>query len=205
MTIRTPEQIELNLLQQLFTAATADASSAMCRWTSGLITLTLDEIREVPLEAVSSEFNCGDELLTMVVLTLAGEVGGTMILTFDEVNGRELAAALLGRSTGVPGTPWSELEKSALNETGNILGCAYMNALTRLISTELVPSPPYFLQDYGASVLQQAVLQQAIDCDQATICRTTFHREGRELNWNVLFVPTAGLRHKLADALTTNN
>ena len=35
---------------------------------------------------------------------------------------------------------WSELEKSALTETGNILGCAYVNALTRLIGTDLVPS-----------------------------------------------------------------
>ena len=204
MTDRSPEQIELNLLHQLFAAATADASSAMCRWTSGLITLSLDEVRSVPLERVGTECACGEELLTMIVLTLDGDVGGTMILTFDEANGRELAAALLERPSGIPGTPWSELEKSALTETGNILGCAYLNALTRLIAAELIPSPPYFLQDYGASVLEQAVLQQAMECDQATICRTTFRREGRELNWNVLFVPTLGLRQKLTDALHSN-
>lgn len=201
MNVRVPEEVELNLLHQLFIAATADASTAMCRWTSGLISLSLDEVREVPLEMVGQEYAHGDELLTMVVLTLEGAVGGTMILTFDEQNGRELAADLLGRAPGEPGTPWTILEQSALKETGNILGCAYLNALTRLISTELVPSPPYFIQDYGASVLEQAVLQQALDCDRATICRTTFHREGKELNWNVLFVPTIGLRHKLTQTL----
>ena len=194
------ENPALEVLHQLFASATHDASAAMCRWTDGLITLTLDEVREIPLEDVCGELNLGDDLLTMVVLSLEGEIGGEMILTFDEENGRQLAASLLGRQIG-DRDQWSELEKSALTETGNILGCAYMNALTRLIDKELVPSAPYFIQDYGASVLQQALMTQAMTCDQALICRTGFHREGEELNWRVLFVPTDAMRQAMEGAL----
>ena len=113
----------LALLHELFTSATHDASAAMCRWTNGLITVTLDEVRRIPLEEVSVEMDMGDELLTMVVLTLEGEVGGNLILVFDDVSGRQLAASLLGREPEAD-TEWSEIEKSALTETGNILGCA---------------------------------------------------------------------------------
>lgn len=198
--VRDPSQPHLEMLHQLFSSATHDASAAMCRWTNGLITLTLDEVREIPLESVCSEMDIGDDLLTMVVLSLEGEVGGEMILTFDEENGRQLAAALLSRPAAGEGE-WSDLERSALCETGNILGCAYMNALVRLIGAELIPSPPYFVQDYGASVLEQALMQQAMTSDKALICRTMFHREGRELNWNVFFVPTQSLRHQMEEAL----
>lgn len=189
-----------NVLHHLFASATHDASAAMCRWTDGLITLTLDEVREIPLENVCTELNIGDELLTMVVLSLAGDVGGEMILTFDEANGRQLAASLLQRPLN-PESEWNEFEKSALTETGNILGCAYMNAITRLIDHELVPSPPYFIQDYGASVLEQALMAQAMTTDQVLICRTGFHREGEELNWRVIFVPTDQLRRAMEHAL----
>lgn len=191
----------LEMLHQLFTAATHDASAAMCRWTSGLITLSLDEIREIPLEDVCSEVDVGDDLLTMVVLSLEGEIGGAMILIFDNHNGRQLAAALLGQETS-SAPEWTALERSALTETGNILGCAYMNALTRLINIELVPSAPYFLQDFGASVLQQALMTQAATSDRALICRTGFHREGEELNWRVLFFPTRPMRVALEEALS---
>jgi len=191
---------ELETLRRLFDAATHEASAAMCCWTDGLITLTLDELRELPLENVAAELGLGDELLTMVVLTLEGDVGGAMILTFDEENGRQLAATLLGRQLN-PETEWSELEKSALTETGNILGCAYMNAVSRLINHRLMPSAPYFLQDYGASVLQQALLPQAMTCDQVLVCRTGFHREGEELNWNVVFVPSIELREIMTRSL----
>ncbi len=198
--VRCPENVELEVLHQLFSSATHDASAAMCRWTDGLITLTLDEVREMPLEDACTELDLGDELLTMVVLSLEGEVGGEMILTFDDENGRHLVASLLGRPVA-QGPEWSDLEKSALTETGNILGCAYMNAITRLIDHELVPSAPYFIQDYGASVLQQALMAQAMTCDQVLVCRTGFHREGEELNWRVLFVPTEAMRQEMENAL----
>jgi chemotaxis protein CheC len=191
---------ELNVLHHLLASATHDASAAMCRWTDGLITLTLDEVREIPLEDVASELNLGDELLTMVVLTMPGEVGGEMILSFDEINARQLAAALLHRP--VEDSPrWSELEKSALTETGNIIGCCYVNAITRLINRNLVPSPPYFIQDFGASVLEQALMAQALTGDEVLVCRTGFHKEGAELNWRVLFLPTSPLRRAMENAL----
>jgi chemotaxis protein CheC len=183
----------LELLHQLFASATHEASAAMCRWTNGLITLWLDEVREIPLVEVCEEMDFGDQLLTMVVLRLEGEIGGEMVLTFDDANARQLAAALLSRSPSDEDA-WSPLEQSALTETGNILGCAYMNALTRLIGCELVPSVPFFVRDYAGSVFQQALLIQAATSDSVLICRTVFRRQGEELNWRVFFIPTEGMR-----------
>ncbi|PHR93087.1 MAG: chemotaxis protein [Blastopirellula sp.] len=183
----------LELLHHTFNKATEDASAAMSTWTNGQISLSLDELSEVSLESVSEDLNLGMEFFTMVVMTLDGEVGGTMILTFDEKNGRQLAATLINREVETDEV-WSDLEKSALNETGNILGCAYLNALSDLVSANLVPSPPYFIQDYGASVLEQALMEQAITEDKVLICRTTFCKGTEELNWNVFFIPNSGMR-----------
>lgn len=127
-----------------------------------------------------------------------------MILVFDNDDARQLAASLLGRSVGV--TPeWSAMEQSALVETGNILGCAYMNALVRLIDAELVPSPPYFLQDYAASVLQQALLDPAMIADKVLICQTGFRRGGQHLDWRVVFIPTEGMRKAMEEAVSKSS
>ena len=190
----------LGVLHELFASATHDASAAMCRWTDGLITVTLDEVRQIALDEVSAALDIGDELLTMVVLTLQGEVGGNLILLFDEPGGRQLAASLLGRDVATE-PEWSDLEKSALTETGNILGCAYVNALSRLIATDLAPSAPYFIQDFGASVLQQAVMTQAITSDTLLLCEIGFHREDEELDWRVVFVPTQGMQDAMQRSL----
>jgi chemotaxis protein CheC len=191
---------KMQLLKQLFASATHDASAAMCCWTNSLITLTLDEVCELPLADACLEMSLGDERLTMVVLVLEGEIGGAMLLTFREEDGRRLAAALLQTEPGT-GPEWNDMETSALNETGNILGCAYMNAITRLIDRQLIPSVPYFVQDYAASVLQQAIVTQASGRDTVLICRTGFHCEDENLSWRVLFIPSVALRTAMENAL----
>jgi chemotaxis protein CheC len=190
----------LRILHHVLSTATNHASTAMCRWVGGIITLTLDDVVEVPLEEVLPRLNVGEEMVTAVVLTLEGSEGGTLILMFDEENGRQLAASLAQRPVCTE-PEWTDIEVSALNETGNILGCAYMNALTKLVDVELVPSPPYFLCDYGASVIEQALMAQAISMDKVLICNTTFHRGDQDLNWNVIFVPSDRLRAKLEAAV----
>ena len=187
-------------LHELFATATHEASAAMSRWTNGLVTLSLDDVIEVDLCEAFERLAVGGDLLTAVVLRLEGDLGGDIVLLFDEQNGREMAKMLLRRSVDATG-PLSPLEVSALQETGNILACAYLNALTRLVATDLVPSTPYFLQDYGASVLEQSLMAQAMTSDRLVICRTGFHRDGADLNWNVFFLPSQGLRDALQRVL----
>ncbi len=187
-------------LHRLFAAANDEASRAMCRWTNSAIRLTLDEACELPLEDACGAICDGDEQLAMVAHTLEDEIGGTIVLMFDEENGRRLAALLLGKD-GENACGWSEMDVSALTETGNILSCAYVGAIARLIDRRMVPSVPYFVRDYGASVLQQALTAQAAAADSVLVCRTVFHQAGRELNWLLLFVPTVALRTAIENGL----
>jgi chemotaxis protein CheC len=208
-TLDCAEKHNVEALQQLFAAATHEASAAMCQWTNSLITLTLENVLDIPLENVCAELKLGEELLTMVVMSLDNEIGGSMVLAFDEENGRQLAASLVGVESDAA-SDWSEMEISALNETGNILGCAYMNAITRLLNYQLIPSIPYFIRDYGASVVEQAVLGQAAS-DRVLICRTGFHRQSQDakrqqaLSWWVLFVPSERLRQAMGHAMGFSN
>jgi len=191
---------KLEILQEILHAATREASACMCRWTGGLITLTLDSAREIPVEEVSEDLGLGVEMVTMVVLTLDEEVGGTLVLIFDKENGRRLASTLTKQEPGSEPT-WTDLERSALNETGNILGCAFFNSIARLIGFEFVPSVPMLIEDYGACVVQQALVDQLGDASDVLVCQTTFHRGGEELNWSVLFIPNSGLRSVLEDSI----
>lgn len=189
-------------MREIFAEATKEASAAMDQWTFGMVTVSLDEVRRIPLEDAGTEMGMGDELLTMVVLTLDDEIGGCLILVFDEFSGRDLAASLLGREPET-GEKLSELEQSALNETGNILGCAYVNAISRMIDFELMPSPPYFVQDYGICVLEQAVMAQACTSEELLLCEIGFKRQGKDLDWRVVFVPTPEMEAAIERSLHT--
>jgi chemotaxis protein CheC len=188
----------LSIIQAAFTAATHSASSSVSRWTSGVVTLTLHEVRELPLEDVLAELQLADEPQVSIVLTIDGECGGAMVLMFDRSAARQLASCIIGQTLEAAET-WDELSRSALEETGNILTCAYLTTLSELLDESLEPSPPYFIEDFGASVLEQALVGQA-DCDAALVCCTAFRAAGGTLAGNVFFFPNPELRYRLEES-----
>ncbi|QDU95426.1 chemotaxis protein CheC [Lignipirellula cremea] len=187
---------------ELFSAALRRASDAMCQWTSGRVSLALEEVVNAPLEEISERMQIAADMLAMVVLGVEGAsgAGGQFVLAFDEENGRKLAASLLRRKV-VNQPEWTAIERSAVMETGNILASAYLNELTLLLQMELTPTPPEFVQDFGPSVLQQALMAQAMYSDQILLCQTRFEFDQQAVNWSVFFAPSVELMQAIHAAL----
>jgi chemotaxis protein CheC len=198
-----PAAERMEVLRGILSSATHDASAAMSRWTAGLVTLTLEDVEELSLQEALEQSGMADRIMTMVVLCWQAPWAGTLILAFDENGGRRLADSLLGRATSSE-EGLSGLAQSALMETGNILGCAYLNALNRAVEVELVPSPPYFMQDYATCVLQQALMEPAAESDRVLLAKTLFHHQKNDLDWCVLFIPGKELRQALERAVLTD-
>jgi chemotaxis protein CheC len=191
--------LPLQVLTEFFTAATHRASAAMSQWTRGQVTLSLDEFKQINLDELEAHIDIGDELLTMAIIGIKGFDDSSLILAFDDTNGRSLAASLLNRAVNTEPV-WSKLEESAIMETANILGSAYLNELTRLTNRELWPSPPLLTQDFGLSVLEQVIMAQAMVSDDIVLCKTRFEFDSRHLKWNVFFVPGSDLLEALCAA-----
>jgi len=191
-----------NVWELVFAPAIEKASSAMCAWTNGEVSLALDEVREVAVEEVAETLDLTDELSTMVMLAVGGDMGGQLILTFDRDNACRLIGSLLNRDVELD-QEWGELETSALQETGNILGSAYLNAITALTGRRFWPTPPMVIEDYAMSVVEQAVMTQALIEDRVLLCRTRFTRLGERVEWNLIFVPSPELLLLLRETAAT--
>lgn len=187
-----------NAWELIFAPAIENASSAMSAWTSGQVSLTLDEVREVAVEEVAEALELTDELSTLVMLAVGGTMGGQLILSFDRDNACRLIASLLNRDVEFD-REWGVLEISALQETGNILSSAYLNAITALTGRRFWPSPPLVTEDYAMSVVEQAVMTQALTEDRVLLCRTRFSRLGERVEWNLIFVPSPELLQLLRE------
>lgn len=190
-------------LSGFFAAATARASKAIFAWTSSQLSISLDEVRETAIEEVSSAVELGDEPMTMVIVGIDGFVDSKFILAFDNASGQRLAACLLGREP-LDSPELSELELSALMETANILVSAYLNELSDLSNRELLPSPPEAIHDYGPSVLEQAIMEQAMTCESILLCRTQFEFNSDKLDWSVFLMPGEELAEMLKHSIDTS-
>lgn len=197
-----PESRPLTL-DELFSQATRRASQAMSRWTGGGVALSLGAVEELPPEEALNRLDLGDEMLTFVNIDVTGAESGQLLLAFNDANVERLTATLLrGRGADEATEP---LRESALMETANILGSAYLAVLSDATETLLLPSPPTLIRDYGACVVQLAVMEHMLTSDRLLLLPIQFDNSDAQLHWQVFFVPSPSLMALLRGRLTATS
>lgn len=187
---------QLAILTTMFREGAQDASDALTRWLDRPAHVAVNRIDQIPLSEAGGALGASEQPVCCAIMGLTGRITGQLILACDDSSGLGLADLLLGRVVGTS-TKWSEYEQSATLETANIIGCAYLNALFRSFADSdpneraLLPSPPRFVRDFADSVLQFAVMDQAMTSDVVLLTRTSFHIEGSPVDCSLLLIPDA--------------
>jgi chemotaxis protein CheC len=183
-----------------------EASAALRRWIGRPTSIGLDAVDQAPVGEATRALGSGDEPACLCVAGLRGPLSGMVGLAFDDAGGLALADALLGRPPGTAGE-WGEMERSAALETTNIVCCAYLNAVARVLprglegDAALLPTPPEFHRDYGESLLEFLLMDQLVESDQALLAHTELGVDGSTMDWTLLLIPDAPSMARLSEAL----
>lgn len=204
------------LLRMVFDRGAEGASLALSKWLGREAHLAVSDVELVELERAGEVLGPPDTLVAACSMGLTGRLTGSLILVFEDRSGLALVDLLLNQPIGTT-TSWGDLEQSAARETTNIVGCAYVNALaahlpgeagptaesTAIAPGELVPTPPTFFHEFAGSLLEFALMEQAMELDQVLLIRSEFAggADMPHLNWTLLFVPSRSALNALAVAL----
>ena len=182
----------------LFVRAADDASAALSRWLGQPTRISVRRLEALPLERAVGVLGVGEGPLVACAMRISGAVDGILVLACDDPSGLALADMLLGRAAG-SSTEWGELETSAAVETANIIGCAYLNAMTTAetaagasAGASVLPTPPWFVRDFAAAVMEGVMLSQASDAETIFLTHTDFVIANSPVTCSLLFVPEVG-------------
>ncbi|AGA24755.1 chemotaxis protein CheC, inhibitor of MCP methylation [Singulisphaera acidiphila] len=198
-------ELQKRLLTLVFERGAGDASRALSRWLGRDVRL---DVNEVELADAASLLGPADALVASCSMDLTGRLTGQLLLVFEDQAGMALADLLLRRPLGTS-TSWDELERSAACETANIVGCAYLNSLAAHLplvgptgpETPLLPSPPTFRHEFAASLIEFALMDQAMEADRLLLVKSRFTADGAALHWSLLFVPSGESLRTLSSSL----
>lgn len=148
---------QLDALREVANIGAGHAATALSTMTGQAIminvpTITLARLDEVPGHVVPEP----DAMVAVVLLQMLGDLTGRALLVFPEPTACRLAELMLQRPRG-SSPSLARLEQSALEECGNILSGAYLNALADFMHLLLLPSPPTLVVDTADAVLASAV------------------------------------------------
>ncbi len=187
--LRSLKAIQLDALREVANIGAGHAATALSQMIGETIMISVPRINVSRLEDVPPQIGEPDEAVAAVLMHMMGDLTGRTLLVFPRRTAIHLAGMLLRRPS--TGDEFSEMERSAIKEAGNILSSAYMNALSDFMGMMLLPSPPSLAIDMSTAVLTTAYLQFGSDKDYVFCVESEFLMDeiGERLHGFFLLLP----------------
>lgn len=163
--------------------------------------IDVPEVEVKRLEEAAELLGAADTIVAAVLMHMMGDLTGRTLLVLPERSARGLCDILLRKSE--PGPAFSEMQRSTVMETGNILCSAYLNALSDFMGMMLVPSVPALVVDQAGAVLTTAYLNFGHARDYVICVETSFRIAGSDevVNGQFILMPDVASLTAIFDAI----
>lgn len=200
--VRDLKASQLDAMREVANIGAGHAATALSQMTNRKIMITVPRVNVRPLEEACDIVGTPDEVIAAVLMHMMGDLTGRALLLFPQGAARTLCDFLLRREMGTT-QAFGEMEQSALKEAGNILGSAYLNALSDFMGMMLVPSVPSLVIDFSGAILTTAQVNFGHDRDYAFCVETSFRVDGTSepLGGHFLLLPDLASLRSIFDAI----
>lgn len=169
---------ERDALREIANIGAGHAATALSQMTGRKIMIAVPEVQIRRLEDAAELIGPADTIVAAVLMHMMGDLTGRTLLVLPEESARTLCGILIRKPE--PPTGFSEMQRSAIMETGNILCSAYLNALSDFMGMMLLPSVPALVVDQAGAVLTTAYLNFGHARDFVICVETAFEIAGSD-------------------------
>jgi chemotaxis protein CheC len=190
--VRNLSARQLDALREVANIGAGHAATALSQMTDETIMISVPRLAVSGVSELPVLLSSSAEPVAAVLLKMVGDLKGLSVLTFSHTSGMRLAELMARRPAGTS-TEMGAFEQSAIQEAGNILSSAYLNALAEFMGMRLLPTPPELAVGLSHAALAATVRASSSAASVVFVMETEFFLKDRD-------EPLRGLYFMLPDA-----
>lgn len=144
----------------------------------------------VDVSEIAGILQLDGQVVAVVSLRVMGDITGHALFVLPESNAVKLSEILLGKKSESSGE-LNLMERSSIEEAGNVVASAYLNALSDFLGVMSMPSVPLLAVGDSAEILDTA-LRTVSGASEIVVCITTrfvFEESVDGLAGHYIFLP----------------
>ncbi|MEJ2367076.1 MAG: chemotaxis protein CheC [Acidobacteriota bacterium] len=181
---------ELDALKEVSNVGAGHAVTALHQMTQRTIMLEVPQVRLVPFSKVSDALGGPEEEVLGLFIRVFGDSRGNMLAVMPRKAADHLIQILFNGKEGRRAL--GEMEISALKEVGNIIGSAYLSAVSGILNISLIPSIPAFSMDMAQAVVDLLLIELAEVSNEALVIQTEFRSRDGRFQGHLFLLPDPG-------------
>jgi chemotaxis protein CheC len=189
------EAFELNAFQkdalnELGNIASCHAVTSLAEMIGMTINIDVPTVDVVSIEDVEKEIVV-EKIVAGIFVRLDGGLPGYLQVLFPESSALRLVDVLMCRAPGETTNIETEMEESALMETGNIIASSFCSAIADFFQFALMPTPPSFAFDMMGAMVENALIAmvQAQETEHIIMFKCDFQENENSVYGYILLFP----------------
>ena len=192
--------LELDVIKEIGSIGTGNAATALSQVLKKTTKMSLPAVYVLGYNEAIEMVGSPEEIVAAVLVKMSGEINGIMlfILKIDFINA--VLDSVLSKDID-DYMDLTELEKSALEEIGNIIISSYVNAMSGLTGVSIKLSIPSIAINMLGGILSVPMVEFGYETDKLMMINGKFIVDDKVLDSNLLMMPDIQslnyLMHKL--------
>ena len=163
---------ERDVLAELASMGVNSSATALSELLGTSVSLVIPKIDVRRVEMAKDGIGDPEAVVAAIYSQVFGKNSSVLIM-FPKKSALELVCALQ-KKTGRPPAQFSDMDKSAFDEMGNILVAAYLSAIANFLKTRIAQGIPNTVVDMAGSVVDAAIVQIATGTNEVIVTDAQF-------------------------------
>ena len=195
--------LELDVIKEIGSIGTGNAATALSQVLKKTTKMSLPAVYVLGYNEAIEMVGTPEEIVAAVLVKMSGEINGIMlfILKIDFINA--VLDSVLSKDID-DYMDLTELEKSALEEIGNIIISSYVNAMSGLTGVSIKLAIPSIAINMLGGILSVPMVEFGYETDKLMMINGKFIVDDKVLDSNLLMMPDIQSLNYLMQKLGVN-
>lgn len=177
-----------DILKELGNIGSGHAVTALAKMLGKKVDMPVPRVNLVEFKDIASFVGGPENIIVGILVSISGDIQGIMMFLLKMDSAHRMVNIIMGGGDSAQGS-FSDMEKSAMQELGNIMISSYVGSLAGLINKVIKPSVPYLSVDMANAILSVPAIEFGKVADRVLFIESTFIVDETDVSGYFILVP----------------
>lgn len=179
--------MHLDVLREIGNIGAGNAATALAKMIDKKIDMEVPATKLLDYKDVAGILGGEESVVAGIYFDVSGDINGNIMFLLDVGSSKILTGMLMGKQDF--SNELDEMDRSALQEVGNILSGSYISSLSALTGLKLVLSVPSLCIDMAGAILSVPAIQFGYVSDKVLMIETKLKDDANLVKANFFLIP----------------
>ncbi|MCL2605028.1 MAG: chemotaxis protein CheC [Defluviitaleaceae bacterium] len=178
----------LDVMKELGSMGTAHAATALAKLINRKVTMPVPNVSWIEFSNVAEFIGGPESIVVGLLVSVTGQIQGMMMFLMPISSARSVTNVFLGSDRAVEDEyAFGDMERSVIEEVGNIMISSYLSSLAGLTNINFKPSVPFLSVDMAQAILSVPAIEFGKMADRVLFLESQIQVQAEEGKENVDF------------------